>query len=277
MSKSFLDPGESFDRIPTYEESVATSSHPSAFRERTTSTTSIIRQERTRRIFELVTTTIIPCFTSLLSNACNSLTVVLVPADALQTPNPVTEQNVVSPSIHKHETTGSVVQLTGIDNRSSFWIQQAVVQELDQILRRELASGSPAQYTQVEPDFKSPPPATTQLDVQPSPDTVLPPRPGKKSWLKRTFVLPGPEHDPTGETGKWDLGWRSPESSNAFEAGAGNEPALWRARERTRALSADEVAVHTRLQDVSFRTESEMGLLETTTVKCIWVEIDVGV
>jgi len=47
-------------------------------------------------------------------------------------------------------------------------------------------------------------------------------------------------------------------------------------RTQTRTLEVDEVAVHTRLQEVSFRTESEMGLLETTTVRCIWVEIEVG-
>lgn len=84
--------------------------------------------------------------------------------------------------------------------------------------------------------------------------------------------LPGPEHDPTGETGKWELGWRSSEVASENEA----EAARQRER-RLRILKQDEIAVATRFQDVSLRTESELGLLDTNTVKCIWIEIEVGV
>lgn len=273
MSKSTTDPWDFSDRIPSYEESIAASHgrpNPTSW-ERTASTTSMIRQERTRRIFDLVTNSIIPCFTTHLANACHHLTIVILPADALRTPQTVTERNIVSPSLHSHETTGSLIHLSGVENRSSFWTQNVVVQELDQILRRELSGSAPAEDIQPESlDSKSPVQPPSQFQVQPL-DDPLPPRPSKKSWLKRTFVLPDADHDPTGETGKWDLGWRSP---GPFEAG---EASTSRPRVRTRTLRADEVAVHARMQDVSFRTESEMGLLETATVKCIWIEIEVGI
>lgn len=271
MSKSSLDSSD-HDRIPTYEEALAsTSTSPS----RTTSGTSSIRQERIRRILDVVTKFITPCFATHVSNLCNHLTIVLVPADALPTSTKVTEQNVVSPSLHTHQTTGNVVTLTGAGNLSSFWTQTTVVQELDQIIRRELTGSVSVEETATRPvtDEKVPSLTSPPLQVQPAPGSSLPPRPNKTSWLKRTFVLPGEDHDPTGETGQWNLGWRSPSSPDSS-----TNQHTWtsRPKDKIKPLQPDEVAVHSRLQDVSFRTENEMGLLETTTVKCIWIEIEVG-
>ena len=284
MSKSTFDSWDySSDRIPpTYEESIATSSRQPLPREKSTASTtasapSMIRQERTRRVLNLVTGSIIPCFTMHLTNACNNLTIVVVPAESLQTSSTLTEQNIVYPSMQSLETTGAVIPLSGDENRPSFWTQQAVLQELDAVLRQELSGSSSAEEGLLSdfPDAKTP----TESQMQQLPSTPLPARPGKKSWLKRTFVLPGTDHDPTGETGKWDLGWRSPDSSSSTgEAGTGGDGAsMSRTRTKTRTLQGDEMSVHTRLQDVSFRTESVMGLLESTTVKCVWVEIEVGV
>jgi len=282
MSKQTFDSwNPPSDRIPpTYEESIAASSRQPLVREKSTSTASapsMIRQERTRRILNLVTSSIIPCFTTHLTNACNSLTIVVVPADSLQTTSTVTEQNIVTPSLQTLETTGAVIPLSGDENRPSFWTQQVVVQELDAVLRRELSGGSAAEEGLLSdfPDSNTP----TESQMQQLPTAPLPPRPDKKSWLKRTFVLPGPDHDPTGETGKWDLGWRSPDSpSGTGDSAIGSgRTAVSKTRTKTRTLEGDEVFVDTRLQDVSFRTESEMGLLETTTVKCVWVEIEIVV
>jgi len=43
-----------------------------------------------------------------------------------------------------------------------------------------------------------------------------------------------------------------------------------------RGLGTNEIDAHARLKDVSFRTETELGLLATETVKCVWFEIEVG-
>ncbi|KAJ9615198.1 hypothetical protein H2200_001272 [Cladophialophora chaetospira] len=273
MSKSSFDSSDIPDRIPTYEEALASSSSPPPnWRRRTTSTSTNIREERTRRIFEVVTNAIIPKFATHVSNLCNHVTIVLVPADVLPTASTVTEQNVVSPSLQKHRTTGNVVVLKRPENHSTFWTQQTVVAELDHILRRELSSPAPVtQSTRI--DEKTQSPSLPPLQVQPT-STRLPSRPCKLSWLKRTLILPGEDHDPTGETGKWNLGWRSPET---LEKPAENYGWTARSKDRSIKLQPDEVAVETQLQDVSFRIENEMGLLETSTVKCIWIEIEVGV
>ncbi|KIW22688.1 uncharacterized protein PV07_10961 [Cladophialophora immunda] len=277
MSKTPFDI-DPHDRIPSYEEAVAISPKASAqdSRTRTASSTSLIRQQRTRRIYELVVESLIPCFATHVSNLCNHVTVVVVPADILTSTRTLTEQNIVSPSIPSHQTTGVVITLSGTENHSSFWTQQAVVEELDLLLRGELSNPSAAEETRSDRrDEKSQPQSQLQpqFQVQPAPETQLPPRPTKTSWFKRAFSLPGPDHDPTGETGKWNLGWRSPEFS---ESSTGDSSSMPKRREGSRALQTDEVAVQTRLHDVSFRTENEMGLLETTTIKCIWIEIEVG-
>jgi hypothetical protein len=287
MSKpSFNSSIPTDDPIPSYEEALAASIAPS-FRadahRRTSSTTPSISQERTRRIFGTVTDTILPCVATHVSNLCNHITVVLVPAGSLpvSSSSTITAQNIVTPSLQSPRTACNVLTLIGEENRPSFWTQQTVVTELDRILRSELSRPTlsplepPPKFEAVD-EIKSPPPALPPLQVQPAPGTQLPPRPSKQSWLKRTFVLPGEDHDPTGDTGKWNLGWRSPTEPSEGSA----DQYGWTAKpipSRTEKLQPDEVAVDTQLRDVSFRTENEMGLLESTTVKCIWIEVEVGI
>ncbi|OAP63994.1 hypothetical protein AYL99_03221 [Fonsecaea erecta] len=288
MSKTPVDI-DANDRIPTYEEAVAGS--PKGSRQRTASSSaSSIRQQRTRRIYELVVESLIPCFATHVSNLCNHLTIIVVPADVLRETRTLTAQNVVSPSLPSHQTTGVVITLPGPENHSSFWTQQAVVEELDLLLRRELANPSAPEETgfarpadeksqsqpQPQPPSRSQSQLLPQFEVQSAPGAPLPPRPAKTSWFKRAFALPGPDHDPTGETGKWNLGWRSPGfSESSFGDSIDAMPSRRRQGSR-RLLQTDEVAVQTRLHGVSFRTENEMGLWETTTIKCIWIEIEVG-
>lgn len=272
MSKSTAKPWEFSDPAPSYEESIATQPRPVLTpREKSTSGPSLIRQERSRRIGHLVINFIIPCFTLHLANACNKLTIAIVPSEVLRTSSPVTERNIVAPTVPK-EITATVIPLSGDENRSSFWTQHAVVQELDQALRRELCGSAVPDDFSFETSGFNPSPVPSRLQYTPD----LPARPAKKSWLKRTFVLPDPDHDPTGETGKWNLGWREADPS-IDQGGSWNDGRAATHAVRTRTLGADEVEVHTNLRDISFRTESELGLLETTTVKCIWVEIEIGI
>ncbi|KIW21733.1 uncharacterized protein PV07_12836 [Cladophialophora immunda] len=266
------------DGIPSYEEAVANSPKTSAqdSRTRAASSTSLIRQQRTRRIYELVVGSLIPFLATNVSNLCSHVTIVVVPAEILKSTRTLTEENIVSPSIPSHQTTGFVIALSGAENHSSFWTQQAVVEELDSLFKRELSHPSAAEETRSKRrDKKSEPQSQLQpqFQVKPTPEAQLPPRPTKTSWFKRAFSLPGPDHDPTGETGKWNLGWRSPDFS---ESSTGDSRSMSKRREGSRAPQTDEVDVQTRLQDVSFRTENEMGLLETETVKCIRITIEVG-
>ena len=86
---------------------------------------------------------------------------------------------------------------------------------------------------------------------------ALPERAAPKSWLKRTFGMPSADHDPTGQTGKWNLGWKSEEN-----------PAM-----TARTITTNEVVITAKLVDVSFRTESALGLLGSTTTKCLWLDV----
>lgn len=262
------------DPVPSYEESIGSSTWtPSASQSRqvreksqstvTSSVPEMIRQERTRRVQDLLHSNILPCFSSYLVNSVNNLTIVIVPAGSLpSTRSELSAANVVIPSFQSLSTTGAVISLSGEDNRANFWTQAPVVQELDILLHREL-SGIIPQQDPLSERHKPRPQSQYQLTPQATPE--LPERPQKKSWFKRALPqLPGPEHDPTGETGKWDLGWRSSQPDPKENA-------------TMRALNLDEFSVYTKLQDVTLRTESELGLLETTTVKCIWVRVEVGI
>ena len=279
MSKSSSFHWDNSDPVPSYEESISSSSHsagitqPQPLAEKSTSKPTppvhlMIREERTRRIQNLITSTLLPCFTSHLINAVANLTIVVVPTGSLpSTSVPIGARNVVTPSFQNLSTTGAVVCMSGEDNGACFWTQKPVAQELDSLLRRELTGGTSEQdpiWDRREQKSQS------QYQFISQPSLSLPARTEKKSWFKRAIPqVPNSERDPTGETGKWDLGWRSPQPEDVDQRMAGEK--------RSRALNPDEVDVHTKFQDVSFRTESEMGLLEATTVKCIWINIEVGV
>jgi len=237
----FQDP----DRIPSYEESVAASRNLSVSpREKGPTQVSVqqrIQEERTRRIQAVVSTVLDLLLFQDLCDAVGRATIIVLPSDALpSSPTLLTEQNIAGPS---HGRNTKLIRLDGDQNRSSFWEQQAVVQECGALLRSQLRGASPP---------------TAAVGDYPAEAGTLPPRPPPTSWLKRTFRPPGTDHDPTGSTGKWNLGWRS-EGNEARTAGSG------------------EVVVSTKLQDVVFRMESEMGLWESRTVRCVWIDVDMGV
>ncbi|KEF63327.1 uncharacterized protein A1O9_01304 [Exophiala aquamarina CBS 119918] len=273
MSKATFPQFEDADPVPSYEDSISSNTWTSTVsqarlaREKspsggTSSITSMIRHERTRRLQSLIDSHILPCFSSYLANAVNNLTILIIPSGSLpSTRTELSAANVVAPPFQSLSTTGTVIYLSGEDNGANFWTQASVVQELDTLLHRELSGKSPQQDPLSE---RHEPRVQFECRLTPQSTPGLPERPQKKPWFKRGLPqLPGPDHDPTGETGKWDLGWRSPEPDSKETA-------------TMRTLRPDEFAVRTKLQDASLRTESEMGLLETTTVRCIWVQVEVG-
>ncbi|KAI1623043.1 hypothetical protein EDD37DRAFT_453862 [Exophiala viscosa] len=270
--------------IPTYEESLAISPGGATIlvpsEKPNSSVSSLFRQGRNRRVLDLISDTILPAISVDLANGCSHIPLVIVPSETLGSSSKLDERNIVTPGRQTYEASRTVVVLQGQDKRPSFWTQNAVVQELDLLLRKELGCSSRTSNEEPLPRELStsgfPSQSPLQLQAEPTPaNAELPPRPKKKLWLKRDSAVTEAESDPTGETGKWNLGWRGPETPGGRDTKSGDHDVL-RHRTRVQNLKVDEVALHTRLQDVSIRTEDQMGLFRTTTVKCIWIEIDVG-
>lgn len=232
------------DRVPSYEESIAstpptlpttTSKNAIPFQQR-------VREQRLRRITDILTTHVEPAIARNLEDAANDMSLILIPADIFRVNTTITTSSITSPSLSKPTT---VIRLAGDDFKSTFMTSWPVVQDLSDTLIRSIADPSTIPQLQA---------SLADLGGEAA---ALPERPAPKSWLKRKFGLPPADHDPTGQTGKWNLGWRSEENQAATE----------------RTISTNEVSITAKLTDVWFRTESELGLLESTTVKCVWLDV----
>lgn len=239
------------DRIPSYEESIATTpqytgtSYHTTHSQKTSSTPfqQRIREQRQRKIASLLLNHVEPAIASNLDNATNDMSIIFLAADIFPASTSVTTSSVTSPPLTKPTT---VVRLQADEFNSQFLTSWPVVQDLSDTLVRSMVDPSSIPQLQAQlPELSSPS------------ATGLPERPQPKSWFKRAFGMPGADHDPTGQTGKWNLGWRSEEN-----------PAM-----TARTVSTNELVVTAKLVDVSFRTESEMGLLESRTVKCLWLDV----
>jgi len=236
------------DRIPTYEESVndRTTSRPvekpsSQF---TSSLQQRREQERIRRVNEIVSDHIEPTFFDLFTDPVASLVVVLVPSDALPPNSPtLAPRNISCPTPGLN---ARVIHLSGDNDRTAFWQQTSVIRELDIAVCNHLRA-----YTQN---------ASTHAPLSPSTAQILPTRPQRTSWFKRTFGTPGPDRDPTGTTGQWNLGWRK--DDEAVENAGHDRP--------------EEPSASAKLRGVTFRIESELGLLDSRTINCVWIEIKLG-
>ena len=226
------------ESIPTYEESVAASyshvsdhkSHPSAL-----SIQNRIIQHRAERIGQVVADHIEPWLLSHGLDGVAKRTLIVVPSDLL-VGQQLSARNIVAPTVASH--TG-LIRLDGAENQATFWQQPIVLTELDKALReglRSVSNSAPASLQSTIPSIRTP----------------------VRSWAKRTFGTPGPDHDPTGSTGGWNLGWKSDIDDSA------------------RRLGPEEAHILARLRETSFRFETELGLLATETVKCIWVEVEVS-
>ena len=71
-----------------------------------------------------------------------------------------------------------------------------------------------------------------------------------KSSLKKA------DRDPTASTGKWELGWRTEPGTLSSEKAIG-------------------IDISVNLQEISVRTESELGLWLTETFKGVWIVVDI--
>jgi hypothetical protein len=184
---------------------------------------------RQQRVQLLIDGHVAPLIEDAILNGKHNQTILVVPADTITTNVVLTASNLV----HRPKSSSTnVIQLQWPNSTEAFWTHPRTVESLEGGIRRTLRG-----MTETSQATETLPPRPAELA---SPVT------GQKSWLKRTFGMPGPDHDPTGSTGKWKLGWRSDEANGRM----------------------------VKVKEVSFRTETEMGLLSTTTAKCVVIDVE---
>jgi hypothetical protein len=233
---------------PPYEDSTTP---PPAFSESKEiarpSLHSQLTETRTRRIQNLLAAQIEPLLYSHLLDGIYKEVFLVIPSDIL-----TQQHNLATKDIVGLQDTGNVnvVRLYGDENRAAFWQQPGVLQELASSLRARLAASG---YT-VEPAAN----AAAETAQRSQPPLDQPQRQTSPSWLKKQFSTPDPQHDPTATT-NYKLGWRSEDEGQA-----------------RRTLALDEVRVLIKVRDVSFRVETEMGLLDSVTGRVLWLQLEVG-
>ena len=225
--------------LPAFSES-KNSSQPSLHFQFTTA--------RSGRILDLIKWQIEPLLYAELLEGATKSAFVIIPANVLTQQPDLAAKDIVS----SHDVENiTLIRLDGPENKSAFWQQPGVIQELASRLRERLATSGhkvePASTALIEP-----PQRTSVGDVQSQGHT-------SPSWLKKQFGTPGPQHDPTVTT-NYRLGWRSEEEDLP-----------------QRTLALDEVRVLATARKVSFRVETEMGLLDSVTGNVLWLEIEVGI
>jgi hypothetical protein len=238
---------EQDDQIPSYEESIATSSRPSqptgSSQKSPTSFQQRIKEQRQRRIATILLDYVEPALAVHLENGTNEMTLILLGSDALDQIVHVNVSNITSPSPTRPTT---LIRLNGNDFNTQFITTWSLIQELSDTLVKSMVD--PATIPQLQAQL----PQMSSVRASELPERLAP-----KSWLKRTFGLPSADHDPTGRTGKWNLGWRSEEN-----------PAL-----TSRTVATNDLTITAKLTSVTFRTESALGLLESSMVKCLWMDV----
>lgn len=220
---------------------------------------STMKEERTRRIQSVIDSHVIPHVSSRLADAVGQMTILVIPPGSL--PDMYTKRhatNVVAPSF-QYLPTEALIVLSGDGDRAAFWTQPVVVEELQaqltESLRRLLGPVPQPESTGAPQESGSP------FDSGHTPPSTLgsPERSRGMSWRKSGLGRGRKQShdDPTGKTGAWEVNWRSPSPD-------------------TRVRRSGECTVRTELEDISLRAETEMGLLETTTVRGIRVQVAVG-
>jgi hypothetical protein len=233
---------------PPYEESTPP---PPAFADSKERPRPSIRTQlsetRTRRIHNLLATHIEPVLYSQFSDGINRRAFLVVPADVL-----TRQHNLAAKDIVGLPDDGSitVIRLYGDEDRAAFWQQPGVLQELTSSLRARLAASGHKVEATSDP--------VVEAAQEPQPPDLPQRQTSSPSWFKKPSTTPIPQHDPTATT-DYKLGWRSE-----------NEDLP------RKKLELDEVRVSVKVKDVSFRVETEMGLLDSVTGKILWLALEVG-
>ncbi|RMZ84989.1 hypothetical protein DV738_g187, partial [Chaetothyriales sp. CBS 135597] len=236
MSKEKEQEDHANDRVPSYEESIAHQGvmpSPSLEKSPRLSIQQRNRLKRARLINDLICSQVEPVISGRLEDGIGATVAILVPSDALSPSTVISTSNITSPALASNT---SLLRLRDDDYKSSFLLQPAVINDLASALTASLVDPAQLQvYTSALPN--------------PQPMEPLParPQPDQRNTLRYMAGIAEPDKDPTGSTGSWNLGWRDE-----------NDPAETNAA----TVRTDELTVSTRVQDVTLRLESDMGLLE---------------
>jgi hypothetical protein len=241
------------EQVPSYEESVMPLGRPAESKSAPGQPFSVQATEiRTRRIQHLLANYVEPVLYSHALDGIHRLTFVIIPSDVLtQHPNLGAKDIAGQPNA----TNTVVSRLTDESNRAAFWQQPAVLQDLTSSLRARLGAYGPQVQSSAGIPVFAPGENGETPQQQKSRSTELSP-----SWLKRQFAVPGPLHDPTATT-DYKLGWRSDDDKG----------------QPSPKSTPGEVQAIVNFKDISFRFETEMGLLDSATGKALSIDIDLGV
>lgn len=229
-------PFEQYDEgpAPPYEENTSTlrsdfSSEEKSVQDPSKSLQGRAAEVRQQHVQLLIDGHITPLLEDAILHGKQSQTIIVVPSDAINANVVLTASNLV----HRPKSAStSIIQLQGPNSAGAFWTHSKTIESLERGTHGILRS------------MIGPPQPTEALPARPA--ELASPITGQKSWFKRTFGMLGPDHDPTGSTSQWKLGWRSDDVDG-------------------RPVKAKEVA---------FRIETELGLLVTTTVKCVVIDVE---
>jgi hypothetical protein len=238
------------EEVPPYEESTG-SSRPSPLADSKDqpkpSLHNQLSETRSRRIQSLLAAYVDPVLTAQAIDGLYNTILIVIPSDILTEQSNLTAKDIVS---RLESTSVKVVRIHGDENRSAFWQQKSVLQELTSSLRARLAASGHK--------IERPDDAMMQPASPPAPLPQSQGKPSSSSWFKKQLSTPGPEHDPTAST-NYKLGWRASDEDVP-----------------RRPLELDEVRVVVRVKDISFRVETAMGLLDSVTAKVLCLEFEVG-
>ena len=240
------------DPAPSYEEYVFPNQTISIETKQKAPLQTQIAATRSRRIQSVLAAYIDPLLVDQGVDGISKRVLVLIPSDSLSNHPNLTARDLAG--LPESTANVALVRLYGPENRAAFWQQEAVVRQLKSDLKDRLAaSGHKVEANPLELQSTNPQsPSNLQRGASSSPG------PGRSSWLRRNLGSTQ-QSDPISAR-DWNLEWRTENEKNLA----------------TRPLELDEIRVSAKVKDVSFNTESELGLLLTETLKAIWLEIEVG-
>ena len=249
MSKSDSERLE--DQAPSYEEAIASSVEAAISPYRGSRIQSAVDAVRNRRVQDILGRFIEPYLFPQVLDGVSRFILILIPSEHEQMT--ISEQNIVS--IPSSPIIARIIHLKTQEYKSQFCLQASVLRAIETLLETSLK------------DFLSPSGATVKdsshntksmLATPPLPAVGTEP-PRGSSWSRKKSGTAKEEHDPTRSTRHLRGGWRADDEDL-----------------RGTKLGPNDTRVLAKLRDVSFRTESAMGLLCTETIKAVWIDIEIG-
>lgn len=234
------------DKVPSYEEAIASDTNLAKGQCPRPSLHSQLEKARSRRIENLLTEHIDPILVSQGWDGLYKTILILIPSD--HEDKVFSEKGLVG--VPSSVASIQVIQLKGQDNRSLFYQQTPVIRDLEASLKIRLTSLGHNIEDLSQTADKVPTTSPTSL--------AGPESKNRPAWPRKKIGASEEGYDPTRSTSHWKGGWRADDEV------------------QSKKLSPDETRAVANIREVSFRSENEMGLLCTETVKALWIAIEVG-